>query len=50
MVSVRLNTKRNRLSDVKGVQIGRKLEQIMIGVGSALVSVSFFVWNVQWVR
>lgn len=39
MVSIRLNTKRDRLSDVKGVRIGRKLEQITIDVGSTLVSV-----------
>lgn len=52
-MSIRLSTKRDRLSDIKGVRIGRKIEQIMIGVGSTLVSVrdiSVFVWNVQWVR
>lgn len=49
MMSIRLNTKRDRLSDIKCVRIGRKLEEIMIGVGSTLVSVSFFVWKVQWV-
>lgn len=36
MVSIRLNTKWDRLSDGKGVRTGRKLEQIMIGVESSL--------------